>query len=303
MAESLDERVQHLRAVAEPTRLRILAVLAPGELSVSDLAAVLGQSQPRVSRHLKVLCDSGLLLRSREQHWMYYRLPNDGDAAEFLRDMLASLDSYDPVLALDRERAGALLARRTGDTASAGPDTHRDEREESGELGAVLGTELGSDMIDSILYVGSALAVVMPELAGRAHRAVAVSESKDEIRRTRARAHGRGLSHCELRLGDPASLPFAAGTFDVVIVDRVNGADQAALREAGRVLRRDGRLVVIDDYERLEAQAAGVNPLIASRERLARAGLTCTRLRPLDLDSSRLLLALAAPTVRRDAAA
>ena len=298
----LDVRLEHLRAVAEPTRLRIVAVLAEGELSVSDLAAVLGQSQPRVSRHLKLLCDSGLLQRSRERHWMYYRVATESEAAGFVRMLLESLDPGDPVLALDRERAAALSGREPEDAAGPPPPV-RDSREESGELGAVLGSELGSDTIDSLLYVGIAPAAVMPELAGRAQRAVVLGNSRGEIRRARARVHGRGLGHCELRVGDPTSLPYAAGTFDVVIVDRVVGADLSSLREAARVLRRGGRLAVIDDYERLEQSAAGVNPLIASRERLARAGLTCTRLRPLDLDRSRLLLALAAPTVRREVAA
>ena len=76
-----------LRSAAEPTRLRILALLAAGELSVSDIAAVLGQSQPRVSRHLKVLCDAGLLSRTREQHWIYYRLADTGAPGEFVRSI------------------------------------------------------------------------------------------------------------------------------------------------------------------------------------------------------------------------
>jgi ubiquinone/menaquinone biosynthesis C-methylase UbiE len=106
----------------------------------------------------------------------------------------------------------------------------------------------------------------------------------------------------ELRLGDPRSLPFAAATFDAVIIDRIDDPELDGLREVARVLRPVGRLIVIDDYDHLEERAAGANPLIAVRERLARAGLNCTRLRPLDLDSARLLLAIAAPVAREAAA-
>ena len=87
-----------------------------------------------------------------------------------------------------------------------------------------------------------------------------------------------------------------------MIIDRLDDPDLTKLREAARVLRPAGRLIVIDDYDRLEERAAGGNPLIAARERLARAGLSCTRLRPLDLDNARLLLAIAAPVAREAAA-
>jgi ArsR family transcriptional regulator len=297
----LEQYVRLLRSAAEPTRLRILALLATAELSVSDIAAVLGQSQPRVSRHLKMLCDAGLLSRSREQHWIYYRLADTGAGGEFVRSMLDSLDPTDPALALDLERSGALRARREIDAApppAAAPDTWQ----ESGELGAVLGTELGDAPVDALLYAGNAPVAVVPALSSRVNRTVVLFTSREDLGRARMRLDGRGPARAELRLGDPRSLPFAAASFDAVIIDRIDDPDLAELREAARVLRPAGRLIVIDDYDRLEERAMGANPLIASRERLARAGLSCTRLRPLDLDSARLLLAIAAPIAREAAA-
>ncbi|HEX9772148.1 MAG TPA: metalloregulator ArsR/SmtB family transcription factor [Steroidobacteraceae bacterium] len=303
MSAPLEKRLQHLRAAAESTRLRLLAVLSQAEFTVTDLTQLLGQSQPRVSRHLKLLCDSGLLLRSREQHWIYYRVPVEGEGAEFVRALLALLAPDDAVLALDCERAGALLARRAADTAPVQTDDARNDDDEARELGAVLDAELGERDFGSILYVGAAPAAVLGVLAGRARRAVGLSRSREDVRRARALLHGQGLTHCELQQGELRSMPFAAGSFDVVVVDRMPGPGVELLREGARVLRGDGRLVVIEDYERLEAAAAGANPLHASREQLARAGLHCTRLRPLDLANSRLLLALGAPDPRRDVAA
>jgi ArsR family transcriptional regulator len=302
MKQALSPFVQLLRSAAEPTRLRILKLLAERELSVSDIATVLAQSQPRVSRHLKLLCDAGLLARSREQHWIFYRLADAGAPAEFARLLIESLDPGDPALALDIERGNALRDRRTvGELTSM--HAPRDPREESGEFAAVLVAELGDAGIDALLYAGEAPAAMIAALTARAGRTAVLSTSRDDLGRARARLDARGLARTELRVGDPRSLPFAAASFDAVIVDRIDDPDLVGLREAARVLRPGGRLIVIEDYERLEDTAAGANPLALSRDRLARVGLACTRLRPLDLDASRLLLTIAAPVARHEAAA
>jgi SAM-dependent methyltransferase len=132
---------------------------------------------------------------------------------------------------------------------------------------------------------------------------VALCGSADAVARARGRLQGVDARHSELRFGVSRALPFAADRFDVVILDRVDDPELTALREAARVLSGGGRLIDIEDYDRLEERAAGGNPLVASRDRLARAGLDCARLRPLDLDSARLLIAIATPGARRHAAA
>ena len=105
--------VRWLRAAGEPTRLRLLALCADGAWSVSDLAQALKQSEPRVSRHLRILCEAGLLVRLRHGQWVDYRLTEGADAASFVRGLLAQLDRGDPVLVHDRGSARASAAAET----------------------------------------------------------------------------------------------------------------------------------------------------------------------------------------------
>src|SRR5438309_11753811 len=105
-----------LKAAAEATRLRILALLAEGELTVSDLTDILRQSQPRISRHLKLLVDAGLIERFREGSWAFFRLDEHGGSAALARQLISHLDSNDPMLARDRER---LIAVRTAHATAA----------------------------------------------------------------------------------------------------------------------------------------------------------------------------------------
>src|SRR5690606_22761124 len=102
--------VSALRAAAEPTRLRLLALLARAELTVGEICEVLGQSQPRVSRHLKLLCDAGLLDRFREQLWVYYRAPAAGEARDIVRQLLGMVDEQDDVIRRDRRRMEEVIA-------------------------------------------------------------------------------------------------------------------------------------------------------------------------------------------------
>src|SRR6201984_2381228 len=93
-----------LRAVAEPTRLRLIILCARGELTVSELTQILGQSQPRVSRHLKLLCEAGLLDRFREGSWVFYRLSQAGPASALARQLVAACDDADPTFTLALQR-------------------------------------------------------------------------------------------------------------------------------------------------------------------------------------------------------
>jgi DNA-binding transcriptional ArsR family regulator len=293
MGRSVGNLLDELRAVAEPSRLRLLSVLVAGEFSVTELTRIVGQSQPRVSRHLKLLGDAGLLEKFREQHWIYYRVPADGPGREFVENLLGRLDPADPVLAADRARVDAVLA----DRQAAAPGRGEGEMAPL-ELAATLAAELGDRGRGALLYFGIAPGVVLESLATRARRVVGMHGSRAELQRARARLHARGLSHCVLQQGDLQNLPHATGEFDTVVLDRAL-ATQArpveALREAARVLDARGELLAAEDYEALAAQAPDHHPLATLKAWLADAGLLCVRLHPVDLDGRHVVLAVAQP--------
>ncbi|MDE2052483.1 MAG: winged helix-turn-helix transcriptional regulator, partial [Gammaproteobacteria bacterium] len=162
-----DLLVSWLRAAGEPTRMRLLSLCAARELSVSDIAQVLGQSEPRVSRHLKILGEAGLIERLRQGQWVHYGLARSGPAAGFVQGLLGQLDRADPVLARDRERAQALQG---GGLHAAVPAASRLGRElrgfiESAEAVAVTGSVLlvGADhpeLIETAAALGAECAVL-----------------------------------------------------------------------------------------------------------------------------------------------
>jgi ArsR family transcriptional regulator len=301
MARSFDTLLPRLRAIAEPSRLRLLTILARGEFSVSELTEILGQSQPRISRHLKLLDDCGLLERFREQHWMYYRVATDTEGGRLARLLLEQLDADDPALAGDFERMRRVLAVRAGRHATAEGEAGDAEQD---ELVPLIATELGEPGADALLYFGVAPEESLVGLGPRVRRAVGMNPSRTVVQRARARLHSVGLNHCVLQRGELAALPHPSQSFDVAVVDRVL-APQArpvdALREAARVLRPSGRLLVIEDFEALERRVPDSNPLALLRAWLTEAGPGCDRLRPFDVSGAHLLLAVA--TAEPEAAA
>jgi ArsR family transcriptional regulator len=295
MLSPYDTTLLRLRAVAEPTRLRLLAILARGECSVSELTAILGQSQPRVSRHLKLLDDAGLLERFREQHWIYYRVASDTEGGRLARQLLETLDPADPVLAGDAARLRRVLDERA--VRAAGGDGAA-ETTVAEELLPLVAAELGERGHASLMYFGRAPDEALAGLARRARRVVGMNPSRRIVQRARAMLHSAGLNHCVLQQGELVALPHPSASFDVVVIDRMLADTErpdAGLREAARVLKDGGRLIVVEDFEALAERSTDSNPLALLRAWLADAGLACSRLRPADVGGAHLLLAAAAP--------
>src|SRR6185436_13982183 len=235
MPTSFLPAVSALRAVAEPTRLRLLALLARAELTVGELCEVIGQSQPRVSRHLKLLCDAGLLDRFREQHWVYYRAPASGAERGTVQQLLALVREDDDLLRRDRKRMESVIRERARRAADQLPAAAR--RAASGAVDSIILSALAAKPIGLLLDVGTGSGHLLGLLAANATRAVGIDISSNALRLARTNVHGAGLSHCELQRGDMYDLPFAGPLFDTVTVDRVLATAQrpsTALTEIAR---------------------------------------------------------------------
>jgi ubiquinone/menaquinone biosynthesis C-methylase UbiE/DNA-binding transcriptional ArsR family regulator len=254
----MDELLVGLRAAAEPTRLRILALLAEGEMTVSELTQVLGQSQPRVSRHLKLMCDARLLDRFPEGRWVFHRLadrPGAASAGNLARMLAAMVPDEDPQLARDRDRLRAVKKARAAAAASYFAanaerwDEIRSLYVDEREVEAALARVLPADRIDALLDIGTGTGRVLEVLGPQVLRGVGVDLSRDMLSVARARLEAAGLAHCHVRQGDMYALPMTVATFDAVTLHLVlHFADRpgAAIAEAARVLRPGGRVVIVD---------------------------------------------------------
>jgi DNA-binding transcriptional ArsR family regulator/protein-L-isoaspartate O-methyltransferase len=280
-----------LRAAAEPTRLRLLALLARAELTVGEICEIVGQSQPRISRHLKVLNSAGLLDRFREQHWVYYRAPSTGVGRDTVRHLLDLVSGDDDVFRRDRRRLEKVIAER-GQQASATAAALTDLPL---AVDRILLSELGTEPVGALLDVGTGSGHLLSLLGAAATRAIGVDISSDALRLARTNVHGAGLSHCELQRGDMYDLPFAAPLFDTVTADRILGQASkpvSALTEMARTLKNRGRLIVVEDFDLL-SEVANANAIATLRTWFAEAGLACDRIHPVDTERGHLIVALA----------
>ena len=257
MSYGVEQLVVQLKAVADPARLRIVMLCAQGECSVSELTRVLGLSQPRVSQHLKQLCDVDLLERFRDGHFVYYRLKAGGREAALRRKLLALIPADDARFVEDTERLRGLRdtgAVGAGDRGTGNRSLHRALVELT--VAAPVG-----DLVD----IGSGHGRILKLLASRARRAVGVDIDSDARRFARAEVLLAGLPNCTLRQGDMYRLPLGDNDFDTAILDDVLfGAERPteAIAEAVRVLRPGGRLLLLtstgqQDFRDHAARLAG----------------------------------------------
>jgi SAM-dependent methyltransferase len=244
-----------LRAVAEATRLRLMVLCARGELTVSEITQILGQSQPRVSRHLKLLCEAGLLERFREGSWVFYRASQSGPLGALARQLVAACDDADPTFALDLQRLAAIKRRRA-DLASAyfrenAAQWHRirslyvGERVVEAALVDIIAAADPSDLLD----IGTGTGRMLEILAPRVERALGIDQSREMLAVARVNVERAGLQNSVVRLGDMYQLALPDASFDAVVIHQVlHYADRpaAAIAEAARVLRPNGILVLVD---------------------------------------------------------
>nr|WP_295374401.1 metalloregulator ArsR/SmtB family transcription factor [uncultured Sphingosinicella sp.] len=242
------------QSLADPTRLRILALLRAMELSVGELAQVLGQSQPRVSRHVKILIDAGLAERRKEGSWVFLSL-----RADRVQPLFALLDSWgegdSAQVAADVARLAAVQADRAASAEryfashAADWDELRSLHIAESEVEAAVARALGDKPVGELIDIGTGTGRML-ELFGRAaRRALGVDRSPEMLRLARVKLAQAGIQSAELRQGDMYALPIASGSADTVILHQVlHYAQQpaAAVAEAARLLAPGGRLLVVD---------------------------------------------------------
>ncbi len=292
MEAQTEQLLARLKALADPVRIRIIALCSQAECSVSELTAVLALSQPRVSQHLKQLCDAELLERFRDGHFVYYRVPALGGQAGMRRRLLALLPDDEPQFDADLER---LREQRAIDEPQ--PVAANDRLLHRALLELTLARPLG-DLLD----VGCGQGRLLKLLASRAHQVVGVDVDADARRLARAELLLAGLPNCSLRQGEMHALPFDDASFDTIILDEVlreSAQPQQALLEARRLLRPGGRILLLS-----KTDAASARPLGEQLSGWAAAtGLRLSPPRPIPRMAPVWLLAVATPAGTAVAAA
>jgi ArsR family transcriptional regulator len=255
------------RALADATRLRILALLRSMELSVGELAHVLGQSQPRVSRHVKILVDAGLAERRKEGSWVFVALGATGR----VDPVLAALDAWGKAEAdhwalADTARLAAVRADRAAAAAAwfedhAGEwDAIRSLHVAEEEVEAAIAGVIGDAGVGRLLDIGTGTGRMLELFGARADQAMGIDRSSEMLRLARAKLAGAGQNHAELRQADLYALPVEDGAIDLAILHHVlhfAQSPEAAIIEAARVLAAGGRLLIADfaKHEREELRA------------------------------------------------
>lgn len=248
------QTVEILRAAGEPTRMRMLALLSREELSVLELCRVLDQSQPRVSRHLKLLAEAGLVDRFPDGAWVFYRLAS-GEARALVDLSLSLTDPSDPVFRRDAERLIAVAAERSAEAAAyfarnaARWDEIRSLYVSEAEVEAAIEAAAGAGPVGRLVDLGAGTGRMLTLLGRRAERALGLDLSQQMLNIARLNVCEAGLAGCELRHGDIFATGLADGCADLVTVHQVLhylGDPAAAVGEAARLVAPGGRLLIVD---------------------------------------------------------
>lgn len=307
----MEDLLRGLRAAAEPTRLRLLAVCAHSELSVTELTQILAQSQPRVSRHLKLLVEADLLDRFREGTNAFYRLAANGPMADLARVLVDSIPDADNTLALDLARLDTIRAARAEQAAAyfrknaAHWDKLRSLYVDDSEVETALLSMVAGRRVRDHLDIGTGTGRILSVLAPHVDSGVGVDQSREMLSVARANldganSDGTGQGHCAVRHGDLYQLPWPDASFDLVTAHQVLHYLEEpceAIREAARVLRPGGRLVVVDfaphEVEDLRREHAHRRLGFADDDMarwLARSGLDAGEIRRLPGDPLTVVL-------------
>ena len=235
--------------------MRILALCTRGELTASELTRILGQSQPRVSRHLKLLCDGGLLERFQEGSWAFFHLPTTGPGAELVRSLVAHISVHDATVRRDIQRLKVIMDERAERANSYfGANAERWDRiralhVDEAEVEQALVELLPPHRVTNLLDIGTGTGRVLQLLEGRVDSGLGVDLSREMLAVARANLADARYAHCNLRQADMYQLPVAEASFDLVVLHMVlHFSDRPAdvIAEAARALAPEGHFFVVD---------------------------------------------------------
>jgi len=247
--------VTALKAAAEPTRLRILLLLAGGELNVKDLTLVLGQSQPRISRHLKLLCEAGLIERFREGSWVYFHISDRQAGGRLALRLLADIDPSEPAVRLDRERADALKRERESAAQAffakhaADWDRIRTLHVAEREVESAMREALGDGPFRFLLDLGTGTGRTLELFSDRFDRGLGIDVNQAMLAYARAKLNTDGCTRAQVRHGDIYALSLADRQADAIVMHQILhflSDPSLAIREAARVLAPGGKLLIVD---------------------------------------------------------
>ena len=244
-----------LRAAGEPTRLRLLALCAHGELSVTELTQILGLSQPRVSRHLKLLVEAGLLERFREGTLVFYRISEGSEDAYLARTLVDLLPANDAELNRDLSRLEQIRQRR----AEVAEQYFRENAQSWSEIRALHVPEaeleeafieiVGDKKFENYLDIGTGTGRILELLASQVERGVGIDSSTEMLALARTTLEQSGNSHLQVRKGDMYSLPMDDASMDLTTLHLVlhySMEPALVISEACRILKPGGKLVIVD---------------------------------------------------------
>jgi len=244
-----------LRAVAEQTRLRILFLLQGGELTVKDLTRVLGQSQPRISRHLKLLHEAGVIDRHREGSWVYFRLSENEPGRELVQSILKAFDNRDIAFRLDLDRLGQLMQERTEaaqhyfETNASNWDRLRSLHADERQVEALLSKFFGAKPVNRLVDLGTGTGRMLELFYGRYLQGIGIDANQAMLNYARLRLEAQCGGAAQVRQGDLYQLNLDDGSADAVIMHQVLHhlhEPFAGLKEAARILTPEGRLFIVD---------------------------------------------------------
>ena len=251
----MDQLLVGLRAAAETTRVRILFVLSHGEFNVSELTQILGQSQPRVSRHLKLMAEAGLLARHKEGNWVLFRLREEDLGGALARAIVDLLPGADALLTRDLARLEDIRNQRAETAAryfrnnAAQWEKLRSLHVREEDVESAMRRIAGQAPVKLHVDLGTGTGGVLRTFAHLAKQSIGIDQSREMLAIARANLEREGLRHVQIRHGDIYALPFANDAADLVTIHQVlHYLDDPgrALAEAVRILKPGGRLLVAD---------------------------------------------------------